>query len=143
MAAKPRLRVFLDSNVFFSGFYSPRGAPGLISEHFVRGDLAVVVSTQVLEEVVRTFKRKLPAALPALRTFLVSVPPEVAAGPSREELEVWQGELSTGDAAIMAAAVASHPDYLVTGDNHFIESPGLAEKSWLRIVTPAQLIRLL
>ena len=57
--SKPRPRVFLDSNVVFSGVHSPEGAPGIILEHFVKGSISVVVSQQVLEEVVRTIKAKL------------------------------------------------------------------------------------
>jgi predicted nucleic acid-binding protein len=59
---EPKPRVFLDSNVIFSGLYSPKGAPGIIPEHFIKGDISVVVSQQVLEEIIRTVKEKLPDA---------------------------------------------------------------------------------
>ncbi len=140
---KSKPRVFLDSNVIFSGLYSPKRAPGIIFEHFIRGNISVVVSQQSLEEVIRTIKEKLPETLPALRRLLVNVPPEVAADPKVDEIERWTRRLSVADAAILAAAVATQPDYFVTGDNHFIANPDIAKESGPTIVTPAQFLRFL
>ncbi len=137
---EPKPRVFLDSNVIFSGLYSSKGAPSVILERFIEGKLRVVVSQQVLDEVIRTIKAKLPEALPALRKLLVNAPPEIRKDPIPEEVKRWSGLLDVGDAAILAAAVAAQPDYFVTGDRHFIENSEIAEKAGLQIVTPAQFI---
>lgn len=139
--SKPKPRVFLDSNVIFSGLYSPKGSPGIILEHFIKGEIKVVVSQQVLEEVIRTVKEKVPAALPSLRSILLNVLPEISADPKPEAMERWTGRLSIGDAVILAAAIATKPDYFVTGDNHFLENPGIIEDTGLRIVTPTQFLK--
>jgi len=136
----PRPRVFLDSNVLFSGIHSSAGAPATILEQFIEGRLAVVISQQVLEEVIRTIKGKLPEALPVLKELLLSTSPEIRPSPTPEEVERWRGLLDAGDAAILAAAVTAQPDCLVTGDKHFVKNPEIAEKAGLRIVTPAQFI---
>ncbi len=141
--SKLRPRVFLDSNIIFSGLYSPQGAPGIILEHFVKGTVRVVVSQQVLEEVVRTIKARLPGALPALRRLLVSAPPEVIADPQLRETGRWTKKLPLGDAAILAAAIRARPDYFVTGDRHFTGDPAIAEEAGLHIVTPADFLRVL
>jgi len=141
MVPKPRPRVFLDSNVIFSGLYSPEGAPGSILKHFVKGSVSVVVSQQVLEEVVRTIRAKLPIAIPALRRLLVSVPPEVVADPELQETERWMRKLPLGDATILAAAIGAQPDYIVTGDKHFTEDTGIAEEAGLHILAPADFLR--
>lgn len=143
MAPSDRPRVFLDSNVIFSGLHSPEGAPGIILEHFVKGSISVVVSRQVLEEVVRTVKAKVPEALPVLRTLLVSSPPEIVPDPELREVERWMNKLPLGDAAILAAAIGARPDHLITGDKHFSERPGIAEEAGLHIVSPAGFLRLL
>lgn len=140
MAILTEPRVFLDTNVIFSGLYSPHGAPGKILDLFIQATLHVIISQQVLEEVVRTFKEKLPEALPALNRFLVNSPPEVVANPSREDIEKWIGLLPMADAAIFAAAVQSESDYFVTGDNHFTVNRELAEKTGLHICTPTQFL---
>lgn len=143
MAFRSRPRVFLDSNVIFSGLYSSQGAPGAILEHFIRGRIGIVISQQVLEEVIRTIKEKAPIALPALQRLLLSVPPEIVADPKPNEVRRWTEMLSIGDAAILAAAIATKPDYFVTGDNHFIANPDIARLAEIKIVTPAQFLRLL
>ena len=139
---KSKTRVFLDSNVIFSGLYSPEGAPGIILEHFVRGSISVVVSRQVLEEVIRTFKEKLPDSLPALRRLLVNTPPEVAAAPELPDIKRWTKKLHLGDAAILAAAITAQPDYFITGDRHFVENLDAKEKG-LTIVMPAELLKIM
>jgi putative PIN family toxin of toxin-antitoxin system len=140
---KLKPRVFLDTNVIFSGLYSSQGAPGVILKYFIEGRIRVVVSQQVLEEVIRTIKEKLPEALPALNKFLVNSSPEVGADPLPEAIQHWTKEIHPGDAAILAAAVAVNPDYFITGDNHFLENHNIIEKSGLNIVTPAQFLKLL
>lgn len=143
MTPKPKPRVFLDSNVIFSGLYSPQGAPGIILEHFIEGVISVVVSQQALEEVIRTIKEKLPEALPALKKLLVSSPPEVGAAPTPEEVKHQAKKLHLADAAILAAAAAAQPDYFVTGDKHFLENPGIAQDTGLHIVTTSQFLKFL
>jgi len=138
-----RSRVFLDSNVVFSGLYSPEGAPGVILEHFVKGSIRVALSQQVLEEVVRTVRAKLPGALPALRELLLSIPPEVVADPGAQDMKPWLKRLPLGDAAVLTAAIVAQPDYFVTGDKHFIKDQSIAREAGLRIVSPADFLRLL
>jgi len=134
-------RVFLDSNVLFSGFHSPTGPPGIILRYFLEGKLIVVVSQQVLEEVVRTFKKKLPGALPALKRFLLCSPIEVIGDPGPENVARWAGFLHEEDAAIIAAAISSEADFFVTGDNHFLGNPRLKKESGLEIYSPSGLLR--
>lgn len=140
---KSKPRVFLDSNVIFSGLYSPEGAPGAILELFVKGSISVVVSQRVLEEVLRTVKEKLPDSLPALRRLLVNTPPEVAADPELPDIKRWTKKLHLGDATILAAAIAAHPDYFITGDRHFIENPDIVKETGLTIVMPAQFLKII
>lgn len=127
----------MDSNVIFSGLYSPEGAPGIILEHFVRGSISVVVSPQILEEIICTVKEKLPGSLPALRRLLVNTPIEVAVDPELSDIKHWTKKLHLGDAAILAAAITAQPDYFITGDRHFIENPDIVKEVGLTIVTPA------
>jgi len=113
----------------------------VILESFIEGKLMVVVSQQVLDEVIRTLKEKLPEALPALRKLLVNTPPEIRKDPAIEEAKRWSELLDIGDAAILASAVSAQPDYFVTGDRHFTENPEIGEKAGLQIVTPAQFVK--
>jgi len=137
--AEPPL-VFLDSNVIFSGLHSPSGPPGSVLRHMLDGRITVIVSRQILEEVVRTFKKKLPLALPALSEFLLNSPLEVVSDPDPEEIPRWTDILNEGDASILTASITATPDFFVTGDSHFLDNPLLKEKSGLVICSPAQLL---
>jgi len=133
--------VFLDSNVIFSGLHSPGGSPGSILENMLDGRISVIVSRQILEEVVRTFKKKLPQALPALSEFFLNSPLTVIGDPEREEVLPWTDTLKEGDASILAAAISASPDYFVTGDRHFLNKPHLEKNSGLVICSPTQLLK--
>jgi uncharacterized protein len=139
----PKLLVFLDSNVLFSALYSTKGSTVSILNLFIAGKFKAVISQQVLEEVARNMKAKLPQTLPAFQDFLLDNPPIIVKNPSLEEVNEWSEVINFEDAGILASAVAVQPDYFVTGDKHFFESTKIAERSGLRIVTPSQLLQVL
>jgi putative PIN family toxin of toxin-antitoxin system len=142
MEVGTNLRVFLDSNVIVSGLYSSQRAPGKIIEYFIAGRIKVVVSRQVLEEIVRVIRQKLPEALPALNTLLINTPPEIVKDPPASDMERWAKVVHIEDASILAAAVSAHPDYLVTGDNHFFNNVNQKDTG-LAIISPSELLKLL
>ncbi len=139
MVARLGLRVFLDTNVLFSGLHSQGGPPGEILNLYVRGEITVVISRQVLEELVVTIREKLPRAIPVLERLLTGVPPEVVGNPPLAELARARGVINPADAPILAAAMVARPDVFVTGNTrHFLDNPEVARVSGLRIMTPAQ-----
>jgi predicted nucleic acid-binding protein len=143
MAAKPDHRIFVDSNVLISGIYCPKGAPAKILYLHACRRATIVISQLILTETVLTLREKKPDAVPVLNAFLTNCPPEIVINPSIEQVKKWITCLHFEDAVIFAAAVSAEPEYFVSGDKHFHSTPSLMEKSGLRIVTPAQLIRLL
>jgi putative PIN family toxin of toxin-antitoxin system len=141
MALNRKPRVFLDTNVFFSGLHTPDGAPGIILEAFIENKICFVISRQVLEELVRTIEVKLPQAFPALQILLTNVPPEIQKDPPAEQMEKLTGKLNFADAAILTATINAKVDYFVTGDSHFREKPDVTGESGINILTPAQFVR--
>lgn len=134
-----RARIFLDANVIFSGLYSPSGPCAAILRAHIAGDVHVVVSRQVLDEVIRTLKRKQSALLGRFYVVLEQFPFEVQPDPPASAVDRLAVLISPPDAPILAAAIAADVDALVTGNTrHF--TPKVAAKSGLRIVTPAQFV---
>ena len=133
--------IFLDANVLFSAFHSSKGPAGTILDYFIYGKLSVVISQQVLEEIVRNLKLKLQESLPLFQKLLVNTPPMIVKNPSSEEIAEWAQVINFEDAGILASAVAVQPDYLVTSDKHFFENFKIAERSRLRIISPAQFLK--
>lgn len=141
MARRPRPRVFLDTNVLFSGLYSAEGPPGEILRLYVQQEITVVVSRKVLQELVQTIQEKLPQARPDLERLLISVPPEVVADPTPQQVAQARGVINVGDAPILAAAISAEPDIFVTGNTrHFLDNPEVANYSRLSMMTPTQLL---
>lgn len=140
MAGKAELRAFVDSNVIFSGLYSGDGPPGAVLELAVEGSFSMVVSRQVLDEVVRTVAAKLPAALPSLRTLLLNMPLEVCEDPEPPLVEAWSKVVGADDAPIAAAARAAEVDLLVSGDGHFLKAAASARKRGLKIISPSDFL---
>ncbi|MBI4304142.1 MAG: putative toxin-antitoxin system toxin component, PIN family [Chloroflexi bacterium] len=140
MSSNSKPRVFTDSNVIVSGLFLAEGAPAAIIDHFLSGKLTLVLSQQVLDEVVRTVKEKLPDMLPSLMKLLTTVPPEIREDPTPFELSRWDETIDVEAAPILAAAAAARPDFLVTADKHFFENPDIPERSGLCILTPEQLL---
>jgi len=140
MAEKARTRVFVDSNVIFSGLYSGKGPPGAVLERAVEGRFTMVISRQVLDEVVRVIAVKLQDALPALRVLLLNMPLEVCEDPDAPLVEAWAKIVGADDAPIAAAASAAEVDLLVSGDNHFLKVRAAAEKKGLRIISPSEFL---
>jgi predicted nucleic acid-binding protein len=140
MAGKPR--VFLDSNVIFSGLYSSRGAPARIIDRYADGSITVVLCQIVLDEVVAALRLKRPALLPFLLELLTASPPEIIADPAPADVSRWQTVINDpDDAPILAAAISAQPDIFVTGNTkHFMDNPQVAKMSGLNIMTPSQFI---
>jgi putative PIN family toxin of toxin-antitoxin system len=136
-------RVFLGGNVIFSGFYSLQGTPGQILQLCIDGKMTMVISRQVLDEVIRNVRRKLPDVLELVIDFLSTTVIEIVSNPESEEVGKNQLNLPPGDAAVLLAASEAKPDYFVTGDNHFLKNPELEKKVNLRLITPTQLLQVL
>lgn len=133
--------VFVDTNVLFSGVYKDHTPPGKILNLHRDKKIRIVVSQQVLDEVVRNIKRKYPIGLPKLIKFLTTHPPVVQPDPSLQQTKKWLSVINSVDAPILAAAVSAKPKYLVTGDKkHFTIK--VAQASRLTILSPKEFILL-
>ena len=132
-----RPRVFLDTSVLLAGLASPRGASNVILALAEAGLLTLVVSEQVLVEAERNLQEKLPKAIPEYERFLNTCPLERIADPSTEDVVKAKGIIHPKDASILVAAKSAQVDYLVTlNRKHFLDDPGVARTSGLRIGAP-------
>ncbi len=103
--------------------------------------ITLVVSEEVLTEVERDLIARLPRAMPEYRRFLAACPMEKIRAPSNDEVAAAAEIIHPKDAPILAAAMASQADYLVTLDRkHFLNDPEVARRSGLRIGTPGDFL---
>lgn len=122
------MRVFLDTNVLVAAF----ATRGLCADVF-RLTLAaheMVVSEQVMTELERTLREKIGLPERELRSVLSLVREEATLA---REAEATVSVRDPSDTPILAAALASGADVLVTGDRDLLE---LEQPVRIRIVSP-------
>jgi putative PIN family toxin of toxin-antitoxin system len=120
--------VFLDTNVLVAAF----ATRGLCADVF-RLTLAaheMVVSEQVMTELERTLREKIGLPERELRSVLSLVREEATLA---REAEATVSVRDPSDTPILAAALASGADVLVTGDRDLLE---LEQPVRIRIVSP-------
>jgi len=134
--SKPSL--FLDSSALFAGVVSASGAGRALLLLAEAKLVTITISEQVLAETERALSRKAPRALPNYRQALRSTGLRIVRAPTPEHIETHRDIIAhDADVPIVVAAMQAKTDYLVTlNRRHFIDDPGVAARSGLRIGTP-------
>ena len=134
----PKLNLFLDSSALFAGVVSSTGASRVLLLLGESEVIQITISEQVITETERAVARKAPQAMTYLRKALRKTKLRTMPSPSRQQVEAHQDLIiDPTDVPIVLAAMNAHVDYLVTlNRRHFIDDPGVAEKSGLRIGSP-------
>ena len=133
----------MDTNVLFSGAYSQAGARKRLIDLAALGLVQPVITSVVLDELVRNLRRKAPAALARLERVFSAVSFEVALDASVEETERWSRAGLGSDAPMIAAAIGAGVDYFCTGDRRVLELAGAGNLGSLQVISPAELLRVL
>lgn len=136
----PRPDLFLDSSALFAGVVSADGAARALLLLGEARLVTVTVSEQVVAETERAVARKVPRALAYYRETLRSSGLRIVRDPSPEEVEAHRDVIAHRvDVPIVVAAMEAKVDYLVSFNRrHFIDDPGVAAQSGLRIGTPGE-----
>lgn len=130
--------LFLDSSALFAGVVSADGAARALLLLGEAGLVTITISEQVVAETERAVARKVPRALAYYREALRSSGLRIVRDPSAEEVEAHRDLVAhRADVPIVVAAIKAEVDYLVSFNRrHFIDDPGVAARSRLRIGTP-------
>lgn len=135
------IRIFIDSNVWFSSFYGSENCQKLTKAH-QEGKIIAVISTRVLEEIVRNVKKKIPHHFSDLQNFLLAVPPEIVPNPQNIPQKLI-GLVSPGDLPIFVSAVQAKVDYFVTGNIKDFSVKKLEKLTEIKILTPTEAVHIL
>ena len=105
--------------------------------------ITIIVSEQAVAETERVLARKVPRVLPYYREVVRSTGMRIVRDPSPEEVETHKDIIAHQvDVPIVVAAMKAGSDYVVTHNRrHFLDDPGVATRSGLRIGTPADALR--
>ena len=129
------MRVVCDTNVLVAGVVAEGLCRDIVKRRLPRVDL--VTSQVLLDELVRTLRRKFgtnPADVPlvaAYRERATLVRPVPLARPVCRDRD---------DDAVLATALAGHPDIILTGDEDLLV---LGEHQGIRILSPRHFVELM
>jgi predicted nucleic acid-binding protein len=131
--------LFFDSSALFAGIVSASGASRALLLLAEAGQVAITVSEQVVAETERAVARKIPRALPEFREAIHATGLRIVRDPLPDEIKGHAAIIAhQADVPIVVAAMQAKTEYLVTlNTRHFLDDPTVAERSGLRIGTPA------
>jgi predicted nucleic acid-binding protein len=113
------MRLFLDANVIFTAAHNPAGRSSALFELARYGVCVLSTSPHAAAEAQRNLQVKFPDTLQRLRA-LMSQMDLVSEAPAVDVAWAIEQGLPLKDAPVLAAALASGADVLVTGDRaHF------------------------
>lgn len=136
-----KIKVFIDSNVWFSSFYKEGVASRLVKKLNTKR-YEVVISQLVLEEVVINIKKKLPSVLPLVYDFLQQYPITVIKDPSSKTLGKYIGLADKKDLPILTSALEYQCDYFVTGNIKDFKVNQVGKKYGLKILNPGEALKI-
>jgi len=140
MATSLKPRVFVDTNVLYSALHSQSGPPAQILRLHADRRLQVVVSAQVLAELVRNVRNKAPERLGLVRELIATGSLETALNPPKSAIEAVSPMVNWDDAPIVAATFDAGVDYFVTGDRRLADEIKRLNPPF-RVTSPRELIQ--
>lgn len=131
-------KIFLDTNVWFSALYGSKNCQKIIDAH-TEGKITAVVSREVLTELLRNLKLKIPHVFAAFEQILISSPPEIITDP-QEVSKQMKLLIHQKDQGIFAAAILAEVDYFVTGNIKDFQRTKLQKLTKIKIMTPKEAV---
>ena len=140
-----KLRILLDTSVIISALNSATGASAAIFDFARRGRLVLTTTSYIINETEEVIQRKFPKLQPPFQKLKSEPFLVVAKDPTLATIKRATQMISDPkDVPILAAAITHQVDYLVTLDRKdFVDDKKVAQKSQIKIVTPATLVGLL
>ncbi|MEK7238371.1 MAG: PIN domain-containing protein [Nitrospirota bacterium] len=138
---KQRPKVFLDTSALIAGIASSRGAARAVLQLAEIGLIEVIVSRQVIVEADRNIEEKLPEMLNEYRKFIEILAPALVDDPHQKDIKRFLTVINPDDAPILASAVISDADFLITWDRKHFIGKNIHIHSNLKIVTPGEFLK--
>jgi putative PIN family toxin of toxin-antitoxin system len=137
-----KIKVFIDTSDLIAGVSSVTGASAAVLDLCEAEVLQMVVSQQVLVEADRNFSAKLPNLVIQFRRFIQNLAILMVEDPPAKAVERAASLIHRKDAPILAAAMESEADYLITLDKkHFLKQK-VRHSVPIEVCTPADFLRI-
>ena len=140
-----KYKVFLDANVWFSASISSKGGSFLICRLAEAGFIQALANYHVLEETERNLLLKAPNKLADYSRLMKTVVPKLnSAIPSNALIQKLAGLVPAKDMPVIAGAVGTTADFLVSLDKKHILQPKLKTLDWpFRILSTKEFLEII
>ncbi len=132
--------IFLDSSVWIAATLSERGASAEIIEQIISKELKAISSPDVFEEVTRNLNEKYPLKVQRFLDLFASVH-AVLVIPDKKTILKATELINVFDALILAAAMKSKCEFLITLDRKHFLLPSIGANSGIKIVPPGDFLK--
>jgi hypothetical protein len=136
-------RIVLDTNVFISATIVKEGPSGQIVQAWRRGEVEVVTSPVLLEELEEVLTRPRIRkyqwmTAEEVRTLLAELAQATVQASGKRVVQVIEED--PDDDFVLSAAVETNADYIVSGDDHLLALGSYRE---IKILPPAEFLKYL
>lgn len=136
-------RVVIDTNVIVSAVLNPKGKPAAILDAIVDGELLLILSDAILEEVRHVFTyskienllQKNGITQRETNTLIDTLGDMALFVPGNLELNIVEDD--PADNKFVACAIEGNADFLISGDHHLTE---LGTYEGIQILTPDEFL---
>lgn len=139
--AEKKIKVFLDSNVILSGFFSDKGAPCIIL-HILSLNMPFIAGATGqynVMEVERNLRKKAPNLLPIWRAYFPLLKLEIVPLPLMSEIKKISEHIPVKDIPVLVSALKCRANFFVTGDKGLIRA-GRKGGYPLKILDPSEFL---
>ncbi|MFN2269136.1 MAG: putative toxin-antitoxin system toxin component, PIN family [Desulfonatronovibrio sp.] len=112
------MKIFIDTNVLISAILFTESKPAFVL-NYVFAKHTPIISTYTISECQSVFERKFPRKIERLRTFLHYADYQAYETPETIDPSLFPPIRDISDLPILASAVLSDADILLTGDKDF------------------------
>lgn len=114
------MRVFVDTNIVISALLFPNGKTAKVFSHLLRKH-TVIISSYTREECKEVFEKEFPTKMKQLEIFFNGINFEEFATPDKIDRQKYPSMRDVKDLPILASAILSDSDILLTGDKDFAD----------------------
>lgn len=134
-------KIFLDSSVIIAAVLSPSGGSFCLFQEAKLNRIRIYISQFIFTEVITVLQRKYPAKLSSFYELIRETPINFVKDPSPKSVVTLTSFIHPDDAPILAAAINSKPDFLITWDKkHFLKKEVVSNVSFT-ICTPKEFLQ--
>jgi len=137
-----KIRVFVDSNIWFSAFYK-KGSVSELIEKLLQKKFEIVISEIVLEEALKNIKKKIPNAFSLICQFFQEHPVTVIKNPQLKQIKKFTGLAQKKDLPILVSALDYQCRFFITGNKKDFKVSLIGKRYNLSILSTREMLNVI